>query len=163
MSSPPLLPFNLPPLPKSLSGAFDKENLVSLQEEMNKQQQHQPMKKRPKPPPRNPPPAPPRNPPPQPPRPAQKRIAPPVPPPPLQHQGSSSRLSVSSVRSTSSLDTQLAILRQEMVKNQLFCISNWHQNILDYFSVSLCVVYVRGSGWIAAVGSLSSLAVMGLE
>jgi hypothetical protein len=145
MSSPPLLPFNLPPLPKSLSGAFDKENLVSLQEEMNKQQQHQPMKKRPKPPPRNPPPAPPRNPPPQPPRPAQKRIAPPVPPPPLQHQGSSSRLSVSSVRSTSSLDTQLAILRQEMVKKSVIL----HLKLASkYFRLYQCFTLCCLCSWI---------------
>ncbi|XP_059473035.1 leucine repeat adapter protein 25 isoform X1 [Neocloeon triangulifer] len=117
MSSPPSMPFTLPPLPKSLSGAFDKDNLALLQEEMLKQQQlqQQPTRQRPTPPPRNPPPAPPRNPPP--PRPSTKRHAPPVPPPPvsLQHQSSSSRLPISSVRTSSSLDAQLAVLRQEMV------------------------------------------------
>ncbi|CAB3373367.1 Hypothetical predicted protein [Cloeon dipterum] len=79
--------------------------------------QQQPARQRPIPPPRNPPPAPPRNPPP--PRPSQKRHAPapPVPPPPigLQHQSSSSRLQVNPIRVTSSLDAQLAVLRQEMV------------------------------------------------
>lgn len=119
MASSSSLQHGLPPLPKSLSGAMDADNLSVLEAEMSRQKKQQ----RPVPPPRHPPPHPPRHPP-------HRRHAPSVPPPPpglppglQQHNGAiptaAARLGASPARPplphVSSLDAQLAVLRQEMV------------------------------------------------
>ncbi|KAF4526128.1 hypothetical protein B566_EDAN012438 [Ephemera danica] len=111
----------LPPLPKSLSGAMDPENLGALQVEMARQQlqqQQQQQQKRPVPPPRNPPPHPPRHPPHRRPAPPAPHPHPNLPPGLQQHNGTRIAQQQPPARPpppVSTLDAQLAVLRQEMV------------------------------------------------